>query len=378
VKRDHPAAPSGAPLFTRCLAVLAGALLIAGTGCAQARSPVTAGHRPVARPSPRQPLRVMPLGDSITDGLLTLGGYRSDLWQYLTADGMSVDFVGSRSSGPPQLGDHDDEGHPGWRIDQVTSHARAWLLRYRPDVVLLHIGTNDVIQRRAMRRAPARLAALIDLITTTLPDVRVYVATIIPLRDPRFEAGVRRYNAAIPRVVAERAAMGHRVKLVNMHRAITRADLSPDGIHPTGGGYSKMAARWYAALTGVPMTRWEAERAAYTTINDGERLTSATGSGGGKVGYLTAAGSYLEYAVRAPRTGRYRVYVRAATGMSTPCEQRLSVNGRPAGRLRYWNYGWERWTITAADVSLTAGRNTVRLTRSTCGAEIDSIDLAPR
>jgi lysophospholipase L1-like esterase len=323
------------------------------------------------------PLRVMPLGDSITDGLQVLGGYRSDLWQYMKADGKSVDFVGSRSSGPPQLGDRDDEGHPGWRIHQLTAHARAWMLTYRPDVILLQIGTNDVIQHWALPGAPARLSSLIDVITTTLPSAQVYVATITPLAAKANERRARAYNAAIPRVVAAKAAVGHHVHLVDLHSALTRADLSGDGIHPTNGGYAKMAARWYSALTGAPMNRWEAESPAYATVSNGERLETANASGDGKVGYLSAAGSFLEFALQIPRGGRYRLYVRAGNGSPGPCEQRLTVDGRPDGRLSYPAYGWDRWTITATDVDLNAGRDTVRLTHSTCSAEIDSIGLAP-
>jgi lysophospholipase L1-like esterase len=322
-------------------------------------------------------MRVMPLGDSITDGLLPPGGYRSDLWQYMTADGLAADFVGSRSNGPPQLGDRDEEGHPGWRIQELYAHARGWLLRYRPDVVLLHIGTNDIIQRSNLKRAPQRLGALVDLITTTLPAAHVYVATLTPLADPASERRSRAFNAAVPGIVAKRAAQGRHVHLVDMHAALSGKDISVDGIHPTNGGYSKMAARWYSALTGVPMTRWEAEKPAYTTVNNGERLTTGTASGDGKVGYLSAPGSYLEYAVQAPRDGAYRLYVRAGDGTSGPCSQRLTVDGRPHGLLNYSAYGWDQWTITATDVDLRAGRNTVRFSHATCSAEIDAIDLAP-
>jgi hypothetical protein len=52
----------------------------------------------------------MPLGDSITDGLVVPGGNRIGLWQRFVANGYKVDFVGSLSNGPASLGDHDHEG----------------------------------------------------------------------------------------------------------------------------------------------------------------------------------------------------------------------------------------------------------------------------
>src|SRR5215472_7541686 len=91
-------------------------------------------------------VKVMPLGDSITDGFVVPGGYRNGLWQRFTAAGYKVDFVGSLSNGPASLGDHDHEGHSGWRIDQIDANIVGWLNTQQPHTVLLHIGTNDVLQ----------------------------------------------------------------------------------------------------------------------------------------------------------------------------------------------------------------------------------------
>lgn len=109
-------------------------------------------------------VRVMPLGDSITDGVDVPGGYRIKLWQLMVAGGYTVDFVGSRSNGPAELFDHDHEGHPGWRIDQLDANVVGWLQNADPRTILLEIGTNDVNQDYDLANAPARLSALIDKI----------------------------------------------------------------------------------------------------------------------------------------------------------------------------------------------------------------------
>jgi lysophospholipase L1-like esterase len=192
-------------------------------------------------------VRVMPLGDSITDGLTVPGGYRIDLWQKLVAAGYRVDFVGSLSNGPSSLGDHDHEGHSGWRIDQIDATIVTWLRTYQPRTILLHIGTNDMFQNP--NGAPSRLGTLIDHITTSAPDAEVFVATIIPLSGA--DSTVRTYNSAIPGIVQTRAAAGRHVHLVDMYSALTTADLA-DGVHPNAGGYSKMANVWYNALRSVP------------------------------------------------------------------------------------------------------------------------------
>src|SRR5688500_4322750 len=99
-------------------------------------------------------VRVMPLGDSITEGTQVPGGYRTGLWQRMAAGGYRVDYVGSQFNGPGGLGDHDHEGHPGWRIDQIDANIAGWMNAYTPRTVLLHIGTNDVLQNYNLAGAP--------------------------------------------------------------------------------------------------------------------------------------------------------------------------------------------------------------------------------
>jgi lysophospholipase L1-like esterase len=222
-------------LAAAALAVLAGATLHSGPAVAESNGGV----------------RVMPLGDSITEGTQVPGGYRIGLWQRFGAGGFRVDLVGSQFNGPAGLGDHDHEGHPGWRIDQLDANIVGWLRATTPHTVLLHIGTNDVLQNINPGGAPGRLSTLVDHIIATVPSAEVFVATIIPLANSGQEANVRTYNAAIPGIVQSKANAGAHVHLVDMHAALTTADLI-DGVHPTATGYDKMATAWFAALRSVP------------------------------------------------------------------------------------------------------------------------------
>lgn len=194
-------------------------------------------------------VRIMPLGDSITDGYTPLpGGYRIGLWNRLAAGGYQVDFVGSLANGPAQLGDHDHEGHSGWRIDQLDANIVNWLSASDPRTIMLQIGTNDINQNYDVPGAPARLSTLIDHILTQKPQVQLFVAKITPESGAAQEAMVQSYNNALAGVVA---AKGPQVHVVDLHSALTTADLA-DGVHPNPGGYEKMAAVWYDALRSVP------------------------------------------------------------------------------------------------------------------------------
>jgi lysophospholipase L1-like esterase len=193
------------------------------------------------------PVRVMPLGDSITQGG-AIGGYRLDLGAKLKAAGRTVDFVGSMADGPASMPDRNHEGHPGWTIAQIDANVVNWLRTYTPRTILLHIGTNDMYGSDPAG-APRRLSALVDKITGQVPGAEVFVSTIIPIRFA--DATVRNYNAAIVPMLRAKAAAGKRVHVVDMYPAVPVSDL-PDGIHPNAAGYSKMATVWFNALRSVP------------------------------------------------------------------------------------------------------------------------------
>ncbi|GAB1823085.1 ricin-type beta-trefoil lectin domain protein [Herbidospora sp. RD11066] len=220
----------------RLLSALTGLLLTAGLLVTPAYAESNGG------------IRVMPLGDSITDGFNVPGGYRINLWQRLVQAGHTVDFVGSGFNGPAGLGDHDHEGHSGWRIDQIDAQIVGWLAAYTPRTILLHIGTNDMGQQFQVATAPARLSALIDKIRANAPQVQLFVAQITPSADPAFNARIQTFNAAIPGIVAQKGPLTH---LVDMNTGFTTADLA-DGLHPNQTGYDKMALRWWNALQSVP------------------------------------------------------------------------------------------------------------------------------
>ncbi len=193
---------------------------------------------------------IMPLGDSITygtDGVDTQGGYRTALFNALRNDGGTIDFVGSQSNGPASMADRNHEGHPGWRISGIAGSINGWLDTYRPQVIALMIGTNDVVFNDDLANAPNRLSSLIDQITNRLPNSRLLVASITPLGNTGLNAKVNTYNASIPGIVQQKVAAGKRVSFVNMNAAVLASELY-DGTHPNPAGYAKMAAAWHTAL----------------------------------------------------------------------------------------------------------------------------------
>lgn len=191
----------------------------------------------------------MPLGDSITYGNPETGvSYRTSLWQHLQG-GPQVDLVGSVRWG--NLPDRDNEGHPGMRIDELRSWIDYWLTLNRPRYVLLHIGTNDVVQARDLAEAPARLQELVEHITRRVPGVTILVASIVPSPDQGLNERIDTYNAAIPGVVSAVRATGADVRFVDLNARMALSDISSDKLHPTDAGFLKMGDIWYDALAPV-------------------------------------------------------------------------------------------------------------------------------
>jgi acyl-CoA thioesterase I len=124
------------------------------------------------------PVRIMPLGDSITTHIPPYNSYRRPLWHMLNNAGYSIDFVGSRRADdynrlPPNPDfDLEFEGHPGWRVDNILGSIRTWADAYDPDIVLVHLGTNDLIQGQSVDTTVSELGQLIDTLRASNPNVR--------------------------------------------------------------------------------------------------------------------------------------------------------------------------------------------------------------
>ena len=166
----------------------------------------------------------------------------------LTAEGYHFDFVGSLSDDPSfGLPYPHHEGHPGWQASDISGQISGWLTASIPDVVFLHIGTNDISITGDPTLAASRLSHLIGQITGQEPNVRLFVASIVPRADS-YEALTQQYNALIPSIVLNYKTQGFKVEYVDIHSALTLADLA-DAVHPNQSGYNKMATRWNAAFT---------------------------------------------------------------------------------------------------------------------------------
>ncbi|MEW2327163.1 cellulose binding domain-containing protein [Micromonospora chersina] len=199
------------------------------------------------------PVRVMPLGDSITG---SPGCWRSVLWNRLQSSGYTdVDFVGTL--GPQGCGqpyDGDNEGHGGYLVTNVANQnlLPGWLAATHPDVVLMHFGTNDVWSNIAPATILAAYSKLVDQMRAANPATTVLVAKIIPMNPATCaECGQRvvALNALVDGWAAGKTTTASPVVVVDQWTGSSTATDTYDGVHPNAAGDQKMSDRWYPALT---------------------------------------------------------------------------------------------------------------------------------
>lgn len=193
--------------------------------------------------------RIQPLGDSITFGSGAAGGYRNRLYQLLTASGYNVDFVGTQTSnGVATLPDSDHEGHSGYRIDQIDSGYAGYLAPIAaPDVVLLHIGTNDFGQNVNTTTAIDRWDALITKITNAVPGVQVVATNLMERNEPYNARIIQQFNPFVQGKIAAQVAAGRKVTFLDMRSFVPVAEM-PDQLHPGQVGYNHMADAFYLGV----------------------------------------------------------------------------------------------------------------------------------
>ena len=205
-------------------------------------------------------LRIMPLGDSITQG--DTDSYRRPLWIALRDAGLSVDFVGSMQrgyAGRNEAADYDSdhEGHWGWRADQVLAHIDEWAARNPPDIVLMHLGTNDIGGGQGIDETVDEIDQIIDLLRAHNPRVQVLLAAIIPVAHYAAIVRIERFNQRLTELVKAKDTPTSRVILVDHFAGFDAEQDTYDGIHPNDGGNQKMADKWFIAIQSLLKSRTE-------------------------------------------------------------------------------------------------------------------------
>lgn len=224
-----------------------------------------------AQPQADPAVRIMAVGDSITQGAPGDLTWRWYLDRYLTADGTDFDMVGPRDTlgsnddrtlSAEQYADPDfDADHAAWWGDSYvlrkTGEPRDLVKAHDPDVVVLALGTNDISLWHATG------AETLDRAKTWVTEAREVkpsldvVLVAVPGRSPEHDA----YNAGLAglaallssekaKAVAAPWPADYRVSVYPGDGGDTR-----DGVHPNSAGQAKIAHAVAQALAELDVGR---------------------------------------------------------------------------------------------------------------------------
>lgn len=245
----------------------------------------------------KETLKIMPIGDSITHGYQSSGGYRKYFYHFLS-DEYNIDMVGPNCDYPDTFTwmkeevtyDTDHCGYSGYAIQYMdgtetrqgileTLQGGNYLQTYDPDIIMLQIGTNDILSAYN-DDITDRLENLINYISdNTRDDTVIFVSTIphidaVEVYDWCWAYGdvkynntpedfnkiindyVDKYNNSIPILVDKLQDEGKNVEFADIYRIQPSSDLEEDliiiendkyledGVHPTEKSYTKIGMNW--------------------------------------------------------------------------------------------------------------------------------------
>lgn len=283
------------------------------------------------------PVKIIAMGDSITHGYINGdNGYRKYFCYDLQQNGITnFDMVGPNNNwtdsatydwnGTTITYDPAHAGYSGYAIQKIGNRqglqetifdttytdgdvSGNMMEVYQPDVIMLQIGTNDVLDAQ-LTGIGDRLEELVDkLIPYVSGDGQVLYLASIPnidaierydwlgayewtygvsyKSDPEkfvatVQAAVDDYNTIVKNLVAKKQAEGAHIEFsdINSTIEISAGDLK-DGVHPSEQGYAKMGQYWSNLLTETYFhgTVTPTTTPTATTTTTTETTTTTTGT----------------------------------------------------------------------------------------------------
>jgi lysophospholipase L1-like esterase len=132
---------------------------------------------------------------------------------------------------------------------------------HKPNVVLIHLGTNDLgaWHEEPYDTAPERLGKLMNLILFGARNTTVIVAKIIQGsqgKEINKPERITIFNEGVQKQVDSRAASGFKIMAVDMSMIGVDGEDLNDGLHPNEEGYRKMAIKWYEGMKEISDKGW--------------------------------------------------------------------------------------------------------------------------
>ncbi|KAI1390057.1 carbohydrate esterase family 3 protein [Hypoxylon trugodes] len=200
------------------------------------------------------PLRIMALGASIIKGETSPGylGFRKPMRDELVKTGYTVNMVGSVRLG--DFTDNDVEAYGGKKILEMHNYAKKAVPKYLPNVFVINLGTNNLLQNKDVDKVGKQMEDLINYLLTASSKSTVILSTMLTNKVANMEPKVLDMNRQYRDIMKGFEAAKKSVVLAEMHPSEgiagvpTADEIGPDGSHPTVSGYEKMGRIFVQAI----------------------------------------------------------------------------------------------------------------------------------
>lgn len=207
--------------------------------------------------------QILPIGDSRVDGARPdFESYRYELWKLLVQTELEFDLVG-----PYTDDDHDgsyasfqglefDDDHAGvggfQTEDVLETMDRILRASLQPDIVLLGIGGNDLLNEDPVPEVIENINMIIDQLQEANDSVLIILEQIAPGRSDFMTSQLTQqfaeFNTSIENIGVQQSTNSSKVIVVNMAANWTD-DYMADEVHYNESGASVVAQRYFEAFS---------------------------------------------------------------------------------------------------------------------------------
>jgi len=234
----------------------------------------------------------MCIGDSITDGYHVPGSYRKFLYHGLIKKGYKIKMIGTKNKFTSKYIDEkageiikyedDNIGYNGFTIKSYRNKRGIYellketkCLSKNPDIIILQIGTNNILDNHYPEGNIEDFNILIDYILDNIPSTSMLFVTEILLIDfdnniflsyflnyirmqnidleqakNNFNNSIKYFNSEIISNVKNKSKMGRNIRPANVNLALTDIKTQlEDGIHPNNIGYKAIGEYWVEIIS---------------------------------------------------------------------------------------------------------------------------------
>lgn len=248
------------------------ALLLAQVGVAAgARAGAQTGMQTGPQAAASGPLRILVIGDSVTQGKVGDHTWRYWFWTMLQTAGRDVDLVGPHTGlFDPDTLTYDNAGYADENFDQ--DHAARWggsmadftaidgqtaaqmVATYRPDVIVNELGINDLAYTATPTQLIAKMRQFVADVRSVDPQVGIVLGQLTQVwhLDGSGQPVVEQYNDLLAQLASDLDAPGAPVVVALKPADYVEYVDTYDPAHPSPSGETKLAQQYFDALMKVP------------------------------------------------------------------------------------------------------------------------------